>query len=220
MKKILFAFTLPIVLFLNCIELQAQDNAYRDYEENRLGINISATPHLVVVNTLRLDIDKQILKTNNWLVGSFSLTRFYDDILWGFKFDKMETYGGSLSYRYYFFCEEKPRLLYTQGGLVAKYTTVNYSGYGWETTYYNGVEALEHVDQYHSDEIVQYGADFKVGCVLKCNRFIFFDFYVGLGIRESDVLSPYTVKSYNGEFLSPAYTGVTPLAGIRFGVNL
>lgn len=217
MRLLLNSFTLLILIFFSTFSLRAQEELK---PENVYGVCISVTPHIALASTMRLDVDKQILRTDGWVIASLSYTRRVDDWLWGFNFDKLETYGGSFSYRHYFFGNEKPRILYVQSGAVFNFTSVDYSGYEWEPTYYNGSEALQHVNKYKEDEIVQYGADFKVGCVLKCNRFIFFDFYAGVGFRGSDVLSPNSTKYYDGEFLSPAYTGPVPLAGVRFGVNL
>jgi len=210
-----YLFIILILIFTSCINGQEIKKT-----ENNYGVCLSVTPHLAFVGRFRLDIDKQLGNTKGWMVGSFSYTQRESDEIMSYDYDKVRVYGFSGSYRYYLFKVNSPRFLYVQGGVLVNYGEMSKYGYGWKETTYLGTDAYEYAKDNHYDKLIKTGMDLKVGVVVKSNRYIFFDFYLGVGYRDVINLENHTGIYLNSDFPDPKYEGFVPLLGVRFGVNL
>lgn len=189
-------------------------------DENKRGICITTIPQHTLIRTYTLEFDKQIQKTHHWLIGSFSYTDKDEDYFWAFDFSRLQTYGFGMAYRQYILTKDKPKGLYGQSGIICNFSTISNYGLIVNRVNYNGMEALEVNTGGKTDEMYQLGVDVKVGYLAKVNNVFFFDFYIGVGYRHSEILSPYSTQAYAGDILSPAYIGLKPVCGVRLGVNL
>jgi len=192
---------------------------------------ISQVPQYFLVNGIRVDYDRRIGNTNQWLVFGPQIygatkqnrTDFADDL------DRYDYYGNNSDYRYdrmfgfgldfyhKSFVENTnlPSGVYVAFGPMAQYFNIDLK----KTEFIKGTdgyydESVKNVNE----SILKLGANFIFGLQDEIVENLIGDIYLGVGYRNSIYLNGNYEDSKFTNFLGYGYTGVTLVAGFRVGL--
>ena len=217
MKTIKLAILFIVVCSGN---LLSQDETVEEFKPD---FGVSILPQYAFVGTLKLEFDKRIGNTQNWIVISPSYTSSENDKAWSFSYDRKVGAGLNISHRYYMSNLEERYLLYLQYGLTYNFTRLEYEGAFWINSDFDGIDVITASFENIHDTHHKYGGDFIVGwstTELGMEKFLL-DIYIGVGFRESSsTTTGENIQTNKGDgILSPSFRGILPLAGIRYGIT-
>jgi hypothetical protein len=161
---------------------------------------IMLTPQYLRVDQLRIEIDRRIAD-RHWI----TLAPHYVQ-----NFQQYQTHSGFglvATYKFFFGTSS-----YLGGGLQFTHHTIN--NYARDE-YIN----MDEVWLYKTD-ITQYGINAIVGRYVRLLPHLFGDIYGGFGYRYSETKSSDGINHFGKGLLSPNYTGLTLVLGVRIGIML
>ena len=214
MKIIIPALIISMILV--CSDLTAQDEP--SLIRNRA---IGMVPQYALINGFRIDLDQRLVKNKpQWLIISPQVYLASDEPeLW--DYNSMWGLGLELQHRYYL----KPDIIQPQGAYMAygpsfHYFSIEDERLYSEKTIENGIEYT--VVRYGNitTDVFKMGLTAHAGYQFLVSDVLYFDFYVGAGIRLSfDNLEPPGLhKIYNDWWGDYGYSGTLMTLGIRIGL--
>lgn len=216
MKKFLHLISSCLFLLISYPKTYAQEPENKPDNPN---IIISFVPQYTLIGGIRLDLDKHIGNTNNYLIFSPQFYSNRNDLFWSFDYEKLTGLGMKVSHRYFIVNKPKPSGLYVQYGMTYNFTQLVYKTIDWVNTDFGGAQAQTEEEVEGKDKIHKIGGDLIMGVQISSYENLLFDLYIGAGYRESKYIG--TRSDFDSEYigiLNPAYTGILPLAGLRIGV--
>jgi hypothetical protein len=217
MKPILFVLLTSILLSITTFNLSAQENPDSDKYSK---IVVSLVPQYTIVGGIRLDIDKRIGNTNNYLIFSPQFYSNRNDLFWNFTYDNLTGTGMKVYHRYFMVNKPMPEGLYVQYGISYNYTRIKYTDIDWVETEFGGSSAQVESEVFFNENIHKMGGDVLLGIQYSAYENLVIDFYIGAGYRNSIYQGKRTY--FESEYLSifnPAHRGILPLGGFRIGVT-
>jgi len=212
----IFSFLLIITLTLASNMLFAQDEP--SLIRNRA---IGMVPQYAITNGLRIDFDHRLTKSKpQWLIMSPQIYLASDEPeLW--DYNSMWGLGLELQYRYYL----KPDVLHAKGAYMGcgpsfHFFSIDDERFFSEKIIEDGIEYS--VVRYGkvTTDVYKIGLTANAGYQFLVNEVLYFDFYVGAGIRLSfDNLEPAGLhKIYNDWWGDYGYSGTLLTFGMRLGL--
>jgi len=221
MKLLLFIL---IILFITPLTaLLAQSEEKEDFD-----FGVAIVPQYAFDNTMRLDFDFTLQNNNVLTVAPmFSFARhasllssddnyYADPYFYDFYPQDISLTGAGLKLvlRHFFGDFNMNSGLYLGGGLHYRYSHVKY-----EVADEASFDAASfEVDVYDKEEdFNQFGIDFTIGYQMYIMDNIYGDVFAGWGFRMSDTNDD-TEDYWSETVFDLAYSGYTPLAGLRLGI--
>jgi hypothetical protein len=217
MKKFLYPIVSCLLLLISYPKIHAQEP---ESEPDNAKVVISMVPQYTFIGGIRLDLDKRIGKTNNYLVFSPQFYSNRNDLFWSFNYEKLTGFGIKVSHRYFMVNKPKPSGIYLQYGATYNFTRLVYKTIDWVDTDFGGTQAQTEEEVEGKDKIHKIGGDLIVGIQISSFEDLIFDFYIGAGYRGSKYIGKRS-SDFDSEYigiLNPAYTGILPIGGFRIGV--
>jgi hypothetical protein len=207
---------------LTVIIMYLSVNAYS--QSKTYNTLIMGVPQYLVNNGLRIDIDKRIKETNNWLVISPILyLSYHNDFSMQDDYKSVKGGGLTLSYRKMYTKSDQPVGFYISPGLCYQFVDINTDNNIWDKiTDQWGQVKYDWVNKNYDARIHKIGGNITIGVQAEIYPGLLLDFFAGTGIR-------YSFRSYsNGEagirfnssMLGYGYSGTLFVGGFRIGVGL
>lgn len=217
MKTILSVLLGSILLSISNISITNAQEI--DKEEQNAKIILSLVPQYTFIGGIRLDIDKRIGNTGNYLTFAPQFYSNNNDLFWSFDYDQLTGLGLKAYHRYFMVNKPNPKGLYVQYGLSYNYTRLTYTTIDWVDTDFGGTEAQIEDEVTGIDHIHKMGGDLIIGVQTTSFENLMIDFYLGVGYRGSKYAGSRSDfdLDYIG-ILNPAYSGILPIGGVRIGV--
>ena len=185
---------------------------------------IMGVPQYLLINGIRIDIDKSLNKSNRWVVISpqFYYANDYAMTDIGYRdFEIKKVIGGGtgLEYKYVFSTQSNAKGIYISTGLSYNYFKITTDGITWvpETT---GALTLVQREGTFNTRINKIGIQSTIGyCSELFDKFLV-DVFIGFGLRlcldDTPGDSFTDLSTYAGDY---GYSGTTLVTGIRFGLG-
>ena len=217
-------------MLLTCLSFFTKVIAQEE-EEKTFNFAVAIVPQYAFASTMRLDFDFKLKKNNVLTVAPmFSFARhssllfsnqnnsydyYYED---NYPQDIALTGGGlKLTLRHFFGDFNRNSGMYLGGGLHYRYSHVEYVVEDWQTSTVDGDNYLSYGYTDKEDNFNQVGIDFLLGYQMYFMDNIYGDFFAGWGLRISDS-DDATDEYWSETVFDLAYSGYTPLAGLRLGI--
>jgi len=213
---------------------QAEDQTLSKQEAKVFDFGIAIVPQYAFGSTMRVDFDMTLNEQNTLTISplfsfarnsslmfsggdSYDYNYYYEDTQ--YPEDISLTGGGlKLMWRHFFGLFNQNTGIYMGAGTHYRYSSVTYSLQDWETYIEDGLEYQVLRDLEKRDHFNQMGVDFILGYQLYLTDHIYGDVYAGWGFRISDFDEDESDDFWSETIFDPAYTGYTPLLGLRMGV--
>ncbi len=187
-------------------------------KEKRFGIGL--VPQYAITSGTRIDFDIRLPGRNQWLVVAPQLYLVTENSnLW--NFNEMTGVGIDLQHRVFIGQGKDPRGAYLAYGPVLQYRSVRDEGltsyqYREDDATYFGLH-----EEMMQTGIWKTGGNLIFGYQALASRSVYFDFYLGTGIRFSfDNRSSGLHGYYNEWWGDLGYSGTLMVGGFRFGLFL
>lgn len=214
-----FKITVSLILCLLFVKYSQAQNTKNN------NLLIMGVPQYLLVNSVRIDIDKNIKGTNKWVVISPQIfngeTGAISNMFSG-RFNYLDVKGGALGLSYKYVLSEKSNSqgVYVAAGGAYHYLKVKSEGVLWEAQSPGSLIMVQKQGSV-SSIINRMGLNSIVGMQLKTNSNIFMDFYVGFGIKlgldKTEEGGITDLSAYASDY---GYSGTYLLMGVRFGIGL
>lgn len=221
MKRIIY------ILFLAVLSLNV---CAQDEEVKVFDLGVAIVPQYAFASTMRIDFDLTLKKNNVLTIAPmFSFARhssllfsnnnsydyYYED---DYPQDISLTGAGlKLTLRHFFGDFDKNTGMYLGGGLHYRYSHVEYKVDGTYTYSEDGDTYITYGMIDKEENFNQVGLDFLLGYQMYFIDNIYGDFFAGWGFRMSDA-DDSSDEFWSETVFDIAYSGYTPLAGIRLGI--
>jgi len=182
---------------------------------------IGIVPQYAFINGFRTDFDFRLKKNGaSWLVAAPQIylsprnPNLYDyDSMWGV--------GLELQHRYYLGAEKAvPKGLYLGYGPMFQYFSISSDRYYSEKIIENGIEYYVVKRGIVNTGIYKFGMTLTAGYQLLALDVLYFDFYLGTGLRLSfdDRLPSGLTREFNNWWGNYGYSGTLLTLGMRMGM--
>jgi hypothetical protein len=226
MKNIGICITIIIIQTFQTIHAKLPEKK----EHNFL---IMGVPQYIIANGLRIDLDIHQKESPNWLI----LSPYYyfdhysvdlmniggsEDYYDPYTYDKMTGVGMGISRKTFLSKESVSNGFYLLYGADYKYFDINGNNFTWvEYIGTDGFPYQEMKDIKYDMYIHSIGGCTSIGYQAQIISSLYFDFYLGFGVKYAFYKSPQhvTVK-YNRGINDLGYTGTHMVGGIRIGIGL
>ena len=199
-------------------------NQLKAQEKETYNVLIMGVPQFLVLNGIRVDIDKNIKGTNRWIVFSPEIYNgkgegIIDVASRDFLLDKVVGAGMGCAFKYVFSKKSNAQGIYLAGGGAYQYFDIKSQGIIWSPESEGSVTLEQRIGQVHTT-INKIGVHSYIGYQSKLTDEFMVDFFVGFGLRLSidntDQNGITDLGVFPGDY---AYSGTTLVAGIRFGLG-
>ncbi len=177
---------------------------------------IFQVPQYLFSHGVRVDWDKKLKGGNRWLVIAPQVYWAQNSNL--HDFEELIGYGLDLYLKQVFSKQNTPTGAYFAYGLTFQNHYLNYPGEKWTTYMEDGLEYQRIKNIKINQNIFKFGPNFIMGIQFELYDRLYMDLYAGMGLRVSMFGYPDHEK-FDGNLISPGYTGVLPLAGVRGGIS-
>jgi hypothetical protein len=218
--KFSFLVILLILIFGTSLTSLAQ---FTDEVDVKRNIKIGLVPHYLIFNGLRFDVEKQIIEGKSIILAPEIYFRQNQEEANTGENELNTLYGCGLDiYRKYFFKTANVSYCYFAYGVNYSFFDVYFQEYVWELTTQNNLEALRWNLKKLHEQIHRGGANLIVGIDNDINDLLYFDIYVGLGLKYSYSILPDGIKStkFNNFMTNYAYSGTVFTSGFKIGFKL
>lgn len=223
-----------LLLFISlAVGAQGGDEQIQETEEKVFDFGVAIVPQYAFASTMRLDFDITLDHNNTLTVSPlFSFARnssllfsggyssydyYYEDNQ--YPQDISLTGGGmKLMWRHFFGNFHQNTGVYMGVGMHYRYSFVKYSVQDWISYTEDDVEYQTYGNLYKDDQFNQLGVDFILGYQLYLTDHIYGDVYAGWGFRISDYDEDESDEFWGETVFDLAYSGYTPLLGLRLGI--
>ena len=184
------------------------------------SVGIGLVPQYAITSGTRIDFDIRLPGKNQWLVVAPQLYLVTENSnLW--DFEEMTGVGIDLYHRIFIGQGKDPRGAYLAYGTMRQYRSVRDDGltayhYREDNATYIGLQ-----EKMMQTGIWKTGGNLIFGYQLLASRSVYFDFYLGTGIRFSFDNRTSGLHSYYNEWWGDlGYSGTLMVGGFRFGIFL
>ena len=235
LKKTMAFGTIAFMLLINVSKSYTQDTT-----DNLI---ISFVPQYMIISGMRVDIEKRIGNTDQWLLfGPQVYLReknpsddnyyynYYDDYDYYYYdtevYDMMAGYGITCYHKIFMgLLEEETNYsgTYLAYGLSFQNFFFKYKEQEWVTYEENGMEYLRESETLTDKNRIIYkmGLNLIFGYQILPLDKIICDVYMGAGMRYSLRYPSYLEKlKFNNHIIDYGYSGITPVVGFRLGIVL
>lgn len=191
---------------------------------------LAMRPFRSLVGGFRLDVEQRIAKSNHWLQvgGELYLKnisrngRGNRDRSWNSIKYEGQGYGVSLLYKNYLHPRHKDRGFYFLAGPTFESYRFTYQDYAWIKFEEDGLMKYSEQLVPLQDKLMNFSFSTAIGYQHYIFKYVFIDFYFGLGIRKSIFKSdiPNKENPFATRFLDFGITSSFPVLAIRVGVLL
>lgn len=184
-------------------------------KEKKLGIGL--VPQYAITNGTRIDFDIRLPGKNQWLVVAPQLYLVTDNsTLW--DFNEMTGVGVDLQHRFYIGQRNEPKGGYLAYGPALQYRSVKDEGLSSYLFREEGSTYIGLQEEMMQTSIWKTGGNLIFGYQVLTTRGVYFDFYLGTGIRFSfDNRSSGLHGYYNEWWGDLGYSGTLLVGGFRLG---
>lgn len=228
MKKTCIITLLTSICFSIFAQTLPEENVHYEW-------GIATVPQYAIASTVRIDFDKTLRNNNVLTIAPMFSYAQNSSLLFNSNSDSYSAYydseypedvtliggGGKLNFRHFFGRFHRNTGLYLGAGLHYRFSHIEYSERAWAQ------ETVDDADYYHykmvdkEQNFNQVGFDCMIGYQVHLLDKIFLDVFTGWGLRISDHDAESGETDYWGETIYDiAYSGYTPLWGLRLGVFL
>ncbi len=225
MKKLILTIVLCVVFSAS---LSAQ-------EKEQFKFGVAAVPQYAFASTMRVDFDITVKHKNVITIAPmFSLARhssllfLEDNYSYDYAYDyydddypkDVSLIGGGLkvTWRHFFGDFHRNTGLYAGVGLHYRYSHVEYTVNSWMEIEKNGNQYITYGSAAKEDNFNQGGFDFICGYQMYFFDNLYGDLFGGWGFRISDYNEKGSNNHWGETIFDFAYSGYTPLIGLRLGV--
>lgn len=181
--------------------------------------SIGAVPQYAIVNGIRMDFDFRLSKKGQWLVaGPQVYLNSGSSNIW--NYEKMSGVGIDLQHRLYLKGQSFPHGAYFAYGPVFQHFAVRDKGLTTYDFQENNANYIGLTEASRLTRITKLGGNLIFGYQLVIDGYLYFDFYLGTGIRFSyDDRKSGLHAYYNDWWGDLGYSGTLMVVGVRFGIT-
>ena len=181
--------------------------------------SIGVVPQYAITNGIRMDLDFRLSEKGQWLVaGPQVYLNSGTSNIW--EYERMSGVGIDLQHRMYLKGLSFPQGAYFAYGPVFQHFSVRDKGLTTYDFQENNANYIGLAEASRLTRITKLGGNLIFGYQLVIDGYLYFDFYIGTGIRFSyDDRTSGLHENYNEWWGDLGYSGTLMVAGIRFGIT-
>ncbi len=207
---------LASILFLLPILVSAQHNSEEISEQISFGLGV--VPQYAILNGMRIDLDFRLNNNNHWLVVS-PLVFISNKPNLNWNYNSMVGTGIEIQHKLFLTHNLKTVNPYISYGPVFNYFSVKDDGLTAQEFTENGADYIRLTEDEITTKIFKTGGNLIFGLHVFVMDNLYFDTYVGTGIRFAFDNKTTGFHGYHNEWWGDmGYSGTLMVGGFRFGV--
>ncbi|MBN1185948.1 MAG: hypothetical protein JXB49_26945 [Bacteroidales bacterium] len=216
-----------LIIIIPMMIFSQEGNEQVQVSTSKKNLLVSISPQHMIKSGLRVEIEPH-LTGKQWLTiapmiylnhsNENQYNTDYEEFEYNNTYNKLTGAGIEINHKIFLYDKDLPSGPYFAYGLFYQHVYLEYEEYVYYPDIFEGlsVERYGIMDIKHNIDKV--GTGFILGYHYPVENIIFFDLYVGVGIRYSFQDKNYeSNREYSGSIIDFGYTGTLPLAGFKCG---